>query len=74
MNIAELKEMPIIELQTKNRDLRHHLFTLNLEKSINKNRYDKPHRIRQLRKDIAQVETILTAKRQQPVPAPAPGE
>ena len=54
MNIAELKEMPIIELQTKNRDLRHHLFTLNLEKSINKNRYDKPHRIRQLRKDIAE--------------------
>ena len=77
MNLAEIREMPVIELEVKSRELRQHLFSLYLEKSINKNRYDKPHRIRQLRKDIAQVETELTAKRKaaaQPAAVPAAAE
>ena len=65
MKIEEIKEMPVVELQVKSRDLRAALFSLNLEKSLNKKQYDKAHRIRNLRKDIARVETMLTRIKKQ---------
>ena len=65
MKIEEIKEMPVVELQVKSRDLRAALFSLNLEKSLNKKQYDKAHRIRSLRKDIARVETMLTRIKKQ---------
>ena len=65
MKIEEITEMPVVELQVKSRDLRAALFSLNLEKSLNKKQYDKAHRIRNLRKDIARVETMLTRIKKQ---------
>ena len=62
MKMSEIKEMPPVELLSKGRELRQELFNLNLQKSIGT--LEKPHRIRQLRKDIARVETALNAKRQ----------
>ena len=63
--MSEIKEMPPVELLAKGRELRKELFHLNLQKSIGT--MEKPHRIRQLRKDIARVETALNAKRKEPV-------
>ena len=67
MKIEEIKEMPVVELQAKSRDLRLELFNLNLQKSMGT--LEKSHRIGQIRKDIARVETMLTRIRNQPVQA-----
>ena len=67
MKIEEIKEMPVVELQTKSRDLRMELFNLNLQKSMGT--LEKSHRIGQIRKDIARVETMLTRIRNQTVQA-----
>ena len=65
MKIAEINEMPAIELQAKSRDLRLELFNLNLQKSMGT--LEKSHRIGQIRKDIARVETILSQIKKQAV-------
>ena len=67
MKIAEINEMPVVELQAKSRDLRLELFNLNLQKSMGT--LEKSHRIGQIRKDIARVETMLPRIRNQPAPA-----
>ena len=67
MKIQEIKEMPVVELQVKGRELRLELFNLNLQKSMGT--LEKPHRIGQIRKDIARVETMLTRIRNQPAQA-----
>jgi len=61
MKMSEIIEMPPVELQVKGRDLRQELFNLNLQKSIGT--MEKSHRIGQLRKDIARVETALNARK-----------
>ena len=65
MKIAEINEMPVVELQAKSRDLRLELFNLNLQKSMGT--LEKSHRIGQIRKDIARVETILSQIKKQAV-------
>lgn len=67
MNNNEIKEMPPVELQAKGRELRAELFNLNLQKSIGT--LEKPHRIGELRKDIARVETALSTKKRESVSA-----
>ena len=67
MKIAEINEMSVVELQAKSRDLRLELFNLNLQKSMGT--LEKSHRISQIRKDIARVETMLTRIRNQPAEA-----
>ena len=66
MKIAEIKEMPAIELQAKGRELRLELFNLNLQKSMGT--LEKSHRIGQIRKNIARVETVLSEIKKQAVP------
>ena len=65
--IEEIKELPVVELQAKSRDLRLELFNLNLQKSMGT--LEKSHRISQIRKDIARVETMLTRIRNQTIQA-----
>ena len=60
MKTEELREMPEVELQARNRELRADLFHMSLNNSLDK--LEKPHRIQQLRKDIARVETLLNSK------------
>ena len=67
MKIQEIEEMPVVELQVKGRELRLELFNLNLQKSMGT--LEKSHRISQIRKDIARVETMLTRIRNQPAEA-----
>tara|TARA_Y100000589_G_scaffold13453_1_gene10891 strand:+ start:126 stop:329 length:204 start_codon:yes stop_codon:yes gene_type:complete len=63
MNNKEIKEMPPVELLSKGRELRAELFNLNLQKSIGT--LEKSHRIGELRKNIARVETALSAKKKE---------
>ena len=60
MKMSEIKDQTPIELQTKGRELRKELFSLNLQKSIGT--LEKSHRIRQVRKNIARVETVLNSR------------
>ena len=63
MNMNEIKEMPPVELLAKCRELRAELFNLTLQTSLGT--LEQPHRIGELRKDIARVETALSAKKKE---------
>jgi len=59
MKFAELKDMTLTELAAKSRDLRHEQFQLRLQQASAQ--LEKPARLRTLRKDIARVETRISA-------------
>jgi large subunit ribosomal protein L29 len=59
MKISDLKELTHTELLAKGRDLRHELFNLRLQQASGQ--LEKSSRIRHLRKDIARIETQLSA-------------
>jgi large subunit ribosomal protein L29 len=61
MKFAELKDMTLVELSAKSRDLRHEMFTLRLHQASAQ--LEKPARIRALRKDIARLETRISELR-----------
>ncbi len=61
MNYSELKDKTAVELGALGRDLRQELFTLKLQKASSQ--LEKTDRLRTLRRDIARVETRLTALR-----------
>jgi large subunit ribosomal protein L29 len=63
MKMSELKDLTVVELVAKSRDLRHELFNLRLQKATSQ--LEKPSRLRELRKNIARVETQLTLARRQ---------
>jgi large subunit ribosomal protein L29 len=59
MKFADLKDMTLVELSAKSRDLRHEMFQLRLQQASAQ--LEKPARLRNLRKDIARVETRISA-------------
>jgi large subunit ribosomal protein L29 len=61
MKISELKDLTLTELQTKSRDLRQELFNLRLQQAGSQ--LEKPGRLRLLRRDIARVETQISAQK-----------
>jgi large subunit ribosomal protein L29 len=61
MKFAELKDMTLVELAAKSRDLRHEMFNLRLQQASAQ--LEKPARLRTLRKDIARVETQISTLR-----------
>ena len=54
-------DMTAQELSAKGRDLRHEMFNLRLQQASAQ--LEKPARIRELRRDIARIETQLSALR-----------
>ena len=62
MKMSEVKELSEVELETKGRDLRVELFNLRIQKTTAQ--LEKPHRVKQLRRDGARMETRLTELRQ----------
>jgi len=62
MKMSEVNELTEIELETKGRDLRLELFNLRIQKTTAQ--LEKPHRVKQLRRDVARMETRLTQLRQ----------
>lgn len=65
MKMEELKEKTRPELEAKGRELRQELFNLRLQKATSQ--LENPARIRNLRRDIARVETRISTLRTQPV-------
>ena len=58
MKAAEIKDKTKVELNAQSRDLRLELFNLKLQRATSQ--LEKPIRLRNLRRDIARVETRLT--------------
>ena len=62
MKMSELKDMTLVELTAKGRDLRQEIFNLRLQQAGAQ--LEKPARLHTLRRDIARVETRLSQLRQ----------
>ena len=62
MKYSELQDKTLTELSARSRELRMELFNLKLQKATSQ--LEKPVRLRELRRDIARVETRITAVRQ----------
>ena len=67
MKSKEIRELTEAEAQAKLRDLRQEMFNLRLQQSAA--RLERPSRLRELRKDVARIETILRQRQLQPAPA-----
>jgi len=61
MKASQLRDQTIEELNDRERDLSEQLFALRLQKVTGQ--LEKPARVRQVRKDLARVLTILHTKR-----------
>lgn len=61
MKMSELKDLTMKELQARGRDLRQELFNLRLQQATSQ--LDKPHRVRELRRTLARIETQISAQR-----------
>lgn len=62
MKMSEFKDMTQVELTAKSRDLRQEMFNLRLQQASAQ--LEKPSHLRNLRKDIARIETRLSQLRQ----------
>jgi large subunit ribosomal protein L29 len=61
MKMSELKDLTVTELAAKGRDLRQELFNLRLQQASSQ--LEKSSRLRQLRRDVARVETQISVVR-----------
>ena len=66
MKVAEIRDLGVDELRTKERELQEQLFRLRFQKSLGQ--LDNALKIRETRRDIARVKTVL---RQKQAPAAA---
>ncbi|OAQ21061.1 50S ribosomal protein L29 [Thermosulfurimonas dismutans] len=60
MKAEELRQLAIPELKEKLRELREELFNLRFQKSIHQ--LENPMRIKQVKRDIARVLTVIREK------------
>ncbi|QJA05732.1 50S ribosomal protein L29 [Thermosulfurimonas marina] len=60
MKARELRELSLPELKEKLRELREELFNLRFQKTIHQ--LENPMRIRQVKRDIARVLTVIREK------------
>jgi large subunit ribosomal protein L29 len=60
MKAVQLRDSTVEELQDKERELAEQLFALRLQKVTGQ--LEKPARVRQVRKDLARVLTVLREK------------
>jgi large subunit ribosomal protein L29 len=62
MKFSEIKDMTVVELTAKGRDLRQEMFNLRLQQASAQ--LEKPARLHTLRRDIARLETRISQLRQ----------
>ena len=60
MKASDLRELTVEELQTKLTELKEELFNLRFQHAINQ--LENPHKIADVKKDIARVKTLLNEK------------
>ena len=61
MKFSETKDMTLVELSAKSRDLRQELFNLRLQQASAQ--LENPARLRTLRRDVARLETRISTLR-----------
>ena len=61
MKAMEIREMSSEELEKKLKELKNELFNLRFQHAINQ--LDNPHKIADVKKDIARVMTVLREKK-----------
>jgi large subunit ribosomal protein L29 len=61
MKMSEIKDLTLVELSAKGRDLRQEVFNLRLQQASAQ--LEKPGRLRTLRRDIARIETRVSQLR-----------
>jgi large subunit ribosomal protein L29 len=61
MKMSELKDLTLVELTARSRDLRQEIFNLRLQQASAQ--LEKPARLHTLRRDIARLETRITQLR-----------
>ena len=59
--MSELKDLTATELAAKGRDLRQEMFNLRLQQASGQ--LEKPARLRNLRRDVARIETQISTLR-----------
>jgi len=69
MKSDKVREMSDDELRTKERELQEQLFRLRFQKSLGQ--LENALKIRETRRDIARVKTVMRQKKQAAAPAPA---
>jgi large subunit ribosomal protein L29 len=60
MTLDEIRELTPNELSSRKKELRQEVFHLRLQQQAGQ--LEKPHLLRTLRREIARLETVLTAK------------
>lgn len=60
MKTGEIRKMTVEELETKLSELKEELFNLRFQHAVNQ--LDNPHKMTEVKKDIARVMTILHEK------------
>lgn len=63
MKTKDLQELSLQELEKKNRDTRQELLELRLKKKTGQ--LENPHLLKELRREVARMETIANHKRRQ---------
>ena len=61
MKANEIRQMSVEELEKKLKELKNELFNLRFQHAINQ--LDNPHKIGDVKKDIARVMTVLREKK-----------
>lgn len=61
MKVHEIRELNVDELKGKVKDLQDQVFRLRIQKAMGQ--VDASHKVRQLRRELARVKTVLTEKR-----------
>jgi large subunit ribosomal protein L29 len=69
MKAKEIRELTDAEAQAKLRDLRQEMFNLRLQQQTA--RLERPSRIREVRRDMARLETVLRERQLRPATTPA---
>ena len=57
----DLRELNAEDLRTRERDLHDQLFRLRIQKAMGQ--LDAPHKVREIRRDLARIKTVLRDKR-----------
>ena len=60
MKAAEVRELTVDDLRAREKDLDDQLFRLRIQKSMGQ--LEAPAKVRQVRKDLARIKTILKEK------------
>ncbi len=60
MKAAEIRELGVDELRSREKDLDDQIFRLRIQKSMGQ--LEAPARVRELRRDLAKVKTVLREK------------